>query len=186
MVSVYDEVQKISATLQSQRLSMDSRLRVYFVVPHIRIRNLIGRTDTFRCLDRVLSAGSGFGSLIPVIRGMGGQGKTQVALEFCNTRRKTIPKILWFDATSQTSLQRDFTQVFDTIKSSEAILDTPTAKISYVLRCFTDDDEKWLLVFDGYYDMSFNIQQYLPQGTSGTILITSRDANTSALVSHSQ
>jgi hypothetical protein len=49
-----------------------------FQIPNCRVSRFIGREDILNSIERRFEAGS-----VAVIHGMGGQGKTQIALEYC-------------------------------------------------------------------------------------------------------
>ncbi len=53
----------------------------YYEIPNRRVDGFVGREDILRKIDEALSDGSG--PHYAVLQGMGGQGKTQVALEYC-------------------------------------------------------------------------------------------------------
>lgn len=54
---------------------------------------------------------SGSGRHFVVLRGLGGQGKTQIALEYCLMAKDRTQAILWIDATSETTLKKEFATI---------------------------------------------------------------------------
>jgi adenylylsulfate kinase-like enzyme len=45
---------------------------------------------------------------VAVLQALGGQGKSQIALELCRRLKKDCRGIFWLDATSEATLERDF------------------------------------------------------------------------------
>ena len=69
---------------------------------------------------------------------MGGQGKSQIALEFCR-RKKDRPysAIFWVDATSQDRVEGSFEVISERIKKQTDYLPDMNAREAFVLRMFT-------------------------------------------------
>ena len=61
---------------------MNHKQPPYYEVPNRTISGFVGRGDVLLRLDEALSEGSG--PHVAVLQGMGGQGKTHVALEYCH------------------------------------------------------------------------------------------------------
>lgn len=60
----------------------------YYEVPSRRVGGSVGRENILQRIDERLS--DGLGPRVAVLQGMGGQGKSQVALEYCH-RKKDNP-----------------------------------------------------------------------------------------------
>lgn len=114
---------------------------------------------------------------------MGGQGKTQIALEICRQMKEICSAIFWVDASSENSLKKDFEQIYERIKKTGAALADTHSKSVYVQKSFCEWPHPWLMVFDNYDDPQVfsNIQEFIPESSFGRILITSRHADTLAL-----
>lgn len=82
-------------------------------------------------MDLALSTGST--PRIVVVRGLGGQGKTQVALEYCHRAKETgIRAILWIDATSQVTVEKTFETISESIKKPGDIIQD-NASVRFVM-----------------------------------------------------
>ncbi len=116
---------------------------------------------------------------------MGGQGKSQVALEYCR-RKKDSPysAIFWVDATTENSLKRSFQSISECIKVETDYLPNNDARVAFVLKKLTSWTVNWLMVFDNYDnpDTFPSIRNFIPQGGLGAILVTSRHPDSNALV----
>lgn len=64
-----------------------SKMSLFHGIPNCRVKSFVGREHILARLNQALSTGRG--PCIAVIQAMGGQGKTQVALEYCH-RKKII------------------------------------------------------------------------------------------------
>ena len=156
---------------------------LYYEIPNCRVKSFVGREDILQKIDEALSNGSG--PHYAVLQGMGGQGKTQVALEHCY-RKKNNPysAIFWVDATTQDRFEGSFQFISERIKRRTENLPDVKARVAFVLRMFTSWTVQWLMVFDNYDnpDTFPNIEYFIPQSEFGAILITSRHPGSSALV----
>ena len=144
---------------------------------------LVGREDILSRIDRLFSTGPG--PQIVVVQGMGGQGKTQVALEYCHRKTgATFPTIFWVGAMSESTVEASFQFISECIKAPADNFPDIKARTRFVLRSFTSWPEKWLMVFDNYDNpIDFpNIKDFIPPGRLGAILVTSRHEDSSALV----
>ncbi|KAJ8063067.1 hypothetical protein OCU04_008309 [Sclerotinia nivalis] len=155
-------------------------IKTHFIVPNRRVSGFIGREDILERIEKGLSSESE--SRVVVLRGLGGQGKTQIALEYCHRARKNnIRSIFWVDATSANTTKKDFDAIWGHIKSpADAAQDDQ--EVALVLNKLQEYDEPWLMVFDNHDDLSsFYLPDFMPTGQGGRILITSRHADTAVL-----
>ena len=155
----------------------------YYEVPNRRVDGFVGREDILQRLDNALSDGSS--PRYAVLYGMGGQGKTQLALEYCH-RKKDSPysAIFWVDATTQDRVESSFQSISERIKRQTDDLPDIKGKAAFVLKMFTSWTVPWLMIFDNYDnpDTFPNIQDFIPQSEFRAILITSRHSGSNALV----
>ncbi|TGO67567.1 hypothetical protein BOTNAR_0039g00030 [Botryotinia narcissicola] len=154
--------------------------KIYFIVPNRRVSGFIGREDILNRIEKGLSSESE--SRIVVLRGLGGQGKTQIALQYCDRARKNnIRAVFWIDATSESTVKKDFKSVLEHIESpADSTQDDQV--VASVLNRLQDWNEPWLIVSDNQDDpSSFHLRDFMPSGQHGRILITSRHADTGVL-----
>jgi tetratricopeptide (TPR) repeat protein len=122
-----------------------------------------------------------------VIRGIGGQGKTQVTLEFC--RRGLVDSLFsacfWVDATSESTVRKSFEAIFEIIKPKAFEAQNTEARLRFVMTTLSTLNSPWFIVFDNYDDpVTFaNVQDFFPESAHGTILFTTRHADTETLAS---
>ncbi|KAE8341959.1 hypothetical protein BDV24DRAFT_162839 [Aspergillus arachidicola] len=114
------------------------------------------------------------------IGGIGGVGKTQIALTYAQTPHASYETVLWFNADTEISLKNSFvtaaglifgSQVSESLEGNEAVRRT---------REWLSDPQnsKWLLIFDNYDNPSdFKLDSYYPPAAHGAIIITTRQAD---------
>lgn len=98
-----------------------------------------------------------------VLKAMGGQGKSQIALEYCRRSCSRFQAIFWIDATSEASVQGGFERIvkkFDPLAAAGP--HDKDEKIGLVQKNLASLEEEWLLVFDNYDDPpSYKLRPYL-------------------------
>jgi hypothetical protein len=122
-----------------------------------------------------------------VLFGLGGQGKVQLALEYCKMVRASgrFNTIVWLDTSSAQRAQRGFEQLASNVALNQAF-DDAVAKVSFVKGRLARASKPWLMVFDNYDQPGYfpAIASFFPTpataAASGkrSILVTSRYAST--------
>jgi tetratricopeptide (TPR) repeat protein len=120
-----------------------------------------------------------------VIQGMGGSGKTQLALQCCRLARDIRFKAtFWINASSPSTVLDGYRTILN-ILSLRNTVRSDTLAMEAAQAIFGDWTEPWLIVFDGYDDPSAfsdeSIKVYFPRAPRGYVLITSRNRDTSRL-----
>ncbi|KAG9082952.1 hypothetical protein FRC06_004761, partial [Ceratobasidium sp. 370] len=101
-----------------------------------------------------------------VLHGLGGAGKTQIALKAIERTRDIWTDIVYVDATSRDTTMKtlgDFAKL-------KQIGDTHEAVVQW-LGC---RQERWVMVFDNADDMTLRIRDFFPAGNHGSIIVTTR------------
>ncbi|KAH9204173.1 hypothetical protein DL95DRAFT_471738 [Leptodontidium sp. 2 PMI_412] len=115
-----------------------------------------------------------------VLHGLGGSGKTQLAIQYCAQCefRKSVWAIFWAKASTKASMENSFDEIWGVIRHPRMTQtsETPGAKVDYVKRTMSTWSRPWLLVLDNYDDLDGfpGIMEFLPQSKFGRILLTSR------------
>jgi len=118
--------------------------------------------------------------MVFVLLGMGGCGKSQLALEYCHQAEhsRTYSAIFWIDATSPNTAQQGFTSAAQAMSKPNFGPSDDEGNLLFVRSALSSWQGKWLLVFDNFDDPKAfgnkSLKEYFPQGCRGSILITSR------------
>jgi hypothetical protein len=154
--------------------------RSFFEVPAQRVSHFVNRPKILQRIGEAIE-GSGVNPAVLVLTGVGGQGKTQLALEFCRKAAGDYKAIFWIDASSEVSTVRSFEKIVAKIcEAGQEFADSP-AKIAFVKETLRTWPEPWLLVFDNYDSpQAFrNLTDFFPASygeAKNCILVTSRTA----------
>lgn len=137
--------------------------------------NFTGRQELLERLHRDLSHSRQTAVLPHALHGMGGVGKSQLAIEYVHRHRSEYDLIWWVSAEQPGQILDSLTKLaqrLDLGVGPEANLAVPavrealsTGQLAY---------KHWLLVFDNA-EAPDDVQRYFPTGGVGKILVTSRD-----------
>ena len=112
-----------------------------------------------------------------VLGGIGGIGKTQLAISYAKYHYKDYTSVFWLDATSGTTLKDSFRQMAEVIFDIQDSQGFEVKQILGKIRGWLSDkkNREWLLIFDNYDDPDqFKIEDYFPFAYHGAIIITTR------------
>ncbi|KAK2666372.1 P-loop containing nucleoside triphosphate hydrolase [Fusarium oxysporum f. sp. vasinfectum] len=120
------------------------------------------------------------------ISGLGGAGKTQLALRYVERHKLHYDPILWIDARSQEAIRSSFqrcaqdlnllTETYSTVPNMAALRDDPAVRV--VLSWLQNRNhlqDEWLVILDNADDLNNGIRDVIPSGVRGSIILTSRD-----------
>ena len=157
----------------------------YYILPTLPVGCFIKRPVLMRQLKERSIRTEGTKCPVVVLLGMGGQGKSQLTMEFCRLGRLVgeFKAIFWIDATSNASLDRSFENIIARISNSIRVFDSIASKGAFVKDTIEGWSFPWLLVFDNYDqpDEVFRISNSFPQSGFGSIIVTSRHASSKRL-----
>lgn len=100
---------------------------------------------------------------------MGGQGKSQVALEYCRRSKSNCRGIFWINATSEATAGRDIERIASKLNTPlQKVLDDVPSRIDFVKETLENWNEPWILIFDNYdWPPGFqNIKDFMPSSKS--------------------
>jgi hypothetical protein len=132
-----------------------------------------------------------------VLYGLGGIGKTQLAVEFARRHYRKFSSVFWLDSRTEDSLKQSIVTCASRIpegqiaESSRAYSATSAGNVNAVVRDVMSwlsrpDNMDWLIIFDNVDrergganadPNAYDVTRYLPGADHGSVLITTRLAN---------
>ncbi|RFU77487.1 hypothetical protein TARUN_4701 [Trichoderma arundinaceum] len=164
-----------------------ARAGVARVIPYQPNDDLVYRRDLVEKLDELLPVAPGFYSA--ALWGLGGSGKTQIALDYayrrCNDDQCSV---FWVHADSEATFTSDYKTIGKELGVDES-LEGPY--LLDAVRSRIEGQSRWVLILDNADDlklfgpaptggtrgMNEGLFRHIPRGSQGTILWTSRDAH---------
>lgn len=133
-------------------------------------------------LEEALAA-EGAAALTQTITGLGGVGKTSLALEFAHRHANEYDLLWWLSAATTQTLRDGLEELARAL--GLFVPDQETA-LKLLLHNLPQETRRWLLVFDNADEGPTALQPYLPRlNRHGRVLITSRHRYWSRLVKNS-
>jgi hypothetical protein len=135
---------------------------------------LAGRDDLLTGLQVRLASGADNRPRMVALHGLGGAGKTSVAVEYAHTHLDEVGLAWQFAAENPAVLAAEFGELAAQLGVQDvASIQDPVAWVHNVLAGFSAG---WLLVFDNAPDLA-SVERFLPPAGPGRVLITSQNPN---------
>jgi tetratricopeptide (TPR) repeat protein len=155
-------------------------------LPFLRNHNFVGREDKIDELEDRLFVKQVCQKVALV--GLGGVGKTQVALQFAYTVLKKYPdvSVFWIHAQSSETLEQAWRDIANVLKIPGSEDSTKDVRELVKRELSAEKAGRWMLIVDNADDLKIlkgpdgknGILSYLPQSESGLTLFTTRDMET--------
>ena len=156
-----------------------------WTVPYARNPHFTGRGDLLQQLGQMLAAEPPAEAMsiqkaalmqTQAITGLGGIGKTQIAIEYAYRARTQgrYRHTIWISAAGEETIQTSFVELARLLMP--ALVEEETNQRTIVvalLRWLEQCTQPWLLIFDNADDLSL-VQPYFPHWGNGRILLTTR------------
>jgi len=196
---IIDAVSKLSVSKEKP-----PDFRIPFVLTGVPITaNFIGRDKDLRQLESFLEPEKGkIRRQLCVVHGLGGLGKTQLAIEYARQNKLRYSSMLWLDGSTEESLVQSILQnakripgqVENGVKQGTTFEESKVQALKLLQWFALDANNEWLLAYDNvdkaYFSAlkkdvdslgSYDITEFFPEGDFGSILITTRLQRLSAL-----
>ncbi|PTB40369.1 hypothetical protein M441DRAFT_459641 [Trichoderma asperellum CBS 433.97] len=191
--------QEASKVVKTRFSPVQRTSTVKYFVPYTSNPDFVGRSEILEILKDQLGhtrQASSTSQARASLYGLGGTGKTQIALEYVFQLQKTHPtvSVFWIHASSAARFRQAFASIareYDIPGYAEPKADMPLLVKGWLEE---KDHGEWLMVIDNADDMQLfsgqpadtatspskatdekNLARYLPECAHGTILITTRN-----------
>lgn len=145
----------------------------FWLVPYLRNPYFTGREGILEVLHTRLTGKhpASRGHAL-ALTGLGGVGKTQIALEYAYRHASEYSMVLWLMAENAESVMRSLQRIADLLQLPERRAVGQEKMVTSVLRWLTVH-KGWLLIVDDVEDLEL-LQGVLPSTRQGAILLTTR------------
>ncbi|KAG9498193.1 hypothetical protein J7337_011088 [Fusarium musae] len=178
MQSVKSQLETIYSLIDGSPTPRYTELPPIRIIPHLRNDGFFGRQ---KILDQM------GGKLLPsstqhvsrkqnrfALSGLGGSGKTQIALEFTYRHLDKYRVVIWLLADNIDKINQSFEETAELLGLRKGTQSASQIR-AFVMQRLSTSNEPYLLCFDNADDISL-ISDWLPRDNKGTILVTSRDS----------
>lgn len=161
---------------EDKRLLFEARYGTASILPLYNVpfeRNpyFTGREKLLQQLHEQLTARKQI-ALKQAISGLGGAGKTQIAVEYANRFRESYHDILWVAADSLETFTASYVKLAELLHLREKDLQDWNLIVAAVKRWLSTHKE-WLLILDNVEDLSL-VSRFVPSGRQGAVLLTTQ------------
>jgi predicted ATPase len=146
-------------------------------IPYRRNPFFTGREDVLNQLhEHLMLAKTAALTQPPAITGLGGIGKTQIAIEYAYRHRAEYKHVLWVNASEPLTLTEGFVQIARALQLPIKEEQDQNIVIEAVKQWLLNSDG-WLLILDNADDLPF-AYTFLPTTGTGHVLLTTREHKT--------
>lgn len=153
------------------------------------IENFLGRQDELGKLWQYLQPTTSQSRKVAILHGLGGIGKTQLAIRFARDHKHDFAAIFWLSGKDRSTLVQSLSSILPRLpgrsQNTEAVNDDEVEqRARSVLRWLAlDGNSRWLIIFDNIDQYApvnsatsdaYDIGEFFPSADHGSILITSR------------
>jgi len=172
------QLQQLPSTQRTTQSNASSPTTLLWNVPYPHSPFFIGREALLTHLYATLHDEKAV-ALTQAISGLGGIGKTQLAVEYAYLNRDKYHAILWTTAINRETLLADFVVLAELLNLPEKDFQDQTITVNAVIH-WLETHSQWLIIMDNADDLQI-LRDFLPTGGKGHIIITTRSQATRAI-----
>ncbi|KAK0734715.1 P-loop containing nucleoside triphosphate hydrolase protein [Lasiosphaeria miniovina] len=182
----------ILSKLMEVTKSCTQTVKRYYAVPLETVHTYTERAELSAKLEQKLQIRHEKASVpyAVALYGLGGTGKSQLALAYAEKHKDRYNPIFWIDATDEEAVRSSFRRCAAELrlpeeraeKQESVLTDGVVQAVLRWLRDRTETDNEWLVIVDNADDVSWGIQKIMPKGNRGSVVVTSRDDRSVRLV----
>ncbi|KAL9073480.1 MAG: hypothetical protein Q9161_002901 [Pseudevernia consocians] len=163
---------------------------VFSLYGFIETNNFVARQEELAAMHETL--GSGIGRRTVILHGLGGIGKTQLAIQYAKTYSSDYSAVLLLNIKDKDSVKQSYVKISEQIRNNPSASqlnsingDSPGDDIVTAVKRWLDhaQNTRWLMVFDNYDNPKvpgnadpgkINIEDFLPTAYHGSVIVTTR------------
>lgn len=176
LVEVVKGIRKVVEEIVSQVHSSVARFRrpgfPLWDVPYRQNPIFTGRKDILAALHTHFIDSKTSDTVIQALNGIGGMGKTQVAIEYAYYYQQEYQAVFWVRADSRDLFHSDITRIADALFPPERT-HADEHHLFTALQHWLQDHYHWLFIFDNIEDFAL-LDLIIPPRCSGHVLLTTR------------
>ena len=153
------------------------------------VTQFVARTEQLAELHDILGAADG--RRTAVLHGLGGMGKTQLAIAYAERHRSDFSATIWLNARDETTLKQSFGRVAERISRQyprlvfiqNALEEQKLDQMVQAVSRWLDEpqNDRWLLIYDNYDDPKLGTQSNeLPEAGVADLSINHRESTAKA------
>ena len=169
---------------EDKRLLVEARFGTASILPWHNLPEqnpyFTGREELLEALHSTLTAGEQVALIqAQAISGLGGIGKTQLALAYAYRYRESYHDILWALAESRETLVTSYVTFAEQLRL-ELRAEQEQQKVVEAVKRWLREHKGWLLILDNLEDLEL-VRAFVPTPRQGAVVLTTRRAETSPL-----
>ena len=142
-------------------------------VPYPRNPYFTGREEVLEALHAQLGIDRAVAlTQSSALHGLGGVGKTQIALEYAYQHAMEYSAIFWLGAETEEQIVSSFLRVAEVLQLPERE-EKDQQRVVAAVQHWLSTHRQWLVIWDNVEDLAL-LDRFLPSARSGTFLITTR------------
>jgi tetratricopeptide (TPR) repeat protein len=180
-VDIVTGIEKLIRQISASGVSSQDDYSHLSTIPYRHNPFFTARTGVLQALHATFAAPHQGSTTLQVLSGLGGVGKTQIALEYAHRYRSDYSARFWLKGDSPEDLLADFTQLAQ-------LLDLPEEKepeqhiVIAAVKRYLQRAPRWLLIIDNLASFAL-IDELIPLYGQGDILITTQEQTVETLAS---
>jgi ATP/maltotriose-dependent transcriptional regulator MalT len=181
-------------TLSSARINSEESFSIVFSLSEVaETEHFVARGQELAAMYKTL--GEGIGRRAVTIHGLGGIGKTQLAIAYAKAHQAEYSAIFWLNINDEDSVKQSYVRI-----ARRILREHPSASRLVTITDDSQPDEvvaavkgwlehgkntQWLMVFDNYDNPrvpgdadpgAVDIRRFLPEAYHGSVIVTTRSS----------
>lgn len=155
----------------------------YGLIPYPPNTRFRCRGDILKSIHRNLAATEvvkpGRSQRSVALHGLGGVGKTQLALKYVYDYQASYTAIFWISADSESKLSEGYSEIASLLRLEASKLSDQNEIVKEVKRWLRSNSDAWLMVFDNADNLECLRKFWPPPAAKSFVLMTTRDQTAS-------